>query len=246
MSGKTYFDLCNDILEELYYEKVDTFEELDTIAEGRRVKKMLNQALSYICNNENEAWEFRNKETEIVLVPGMKTYDRPNGFIQYMKYPCLDLVLGYYEDHKYLPHNTTGLPVGYYISNDKINFFPTPSESEDDVIIKVEYYTDDFAEDSCGLGKPEMKLANDVPIIPARHRDILIWKVCADWRGNDADGNYIHYQSKFKRAYRALCKDCRRTQDLPNGFHIGDHNQSIVKSLYNAWQIGTQTSRGNM
>lgn len=246
MAGKNYFELCNDILEELYYERVSTFTELDEIAEGRRVKKMLNQALSYICNNENQAWEFRNKSTQIVLVPGMKEYDRPNGFIEYMKYGNQDLVLSYYKEHKYLPQNTTGLPTGYYISDDKINFFPTPSEAEDDVLINVQYYTDNFAEDCCGLGKPEMKYEKDVPIIPARHRDILIWKVCADWRANDRDGHYEHYQSKFKKAYRALKMDCARTLDKPQGFSIGDCPQTITQSLYNAWQIRTQTSRGQM
>lgn len=246
MSGKNYFELCNDVLEELYYEKVDTFEELDTIAEGRRVKKMLNQALSYICNNENEAWSFRNKETQIVLVPGMDAYDRPNGFIEYMKYANQDIVLNYVNDYKYLPNTSNGLPVLYYISNDMINFFPTPSEAEDDLIINVEYYTDDFAEDCCGLGKPVMKFETDTPIIPARHRDILIWKVCADWRANDADAHFQHYQSKFKKAYKALKMDCARTLDKPQGFQIGGCSPSIVSSIYNAWQIGTQTSRGNM
>jgi len=246
MSGKNYFELCNDVLEELYYEKAETFDELEDMAEGRRVKKMLNQALAYICNNENQAWEFRNKETDIVLVPGMKTYDRPNGMIEYMKYPDRDLVLGYYEDHRYLPNNCNGLPTGYYISNDKINFFPTPSESEDDILIKVEYYTNDFAEDCCGLGKPLMKYEKDIPIIPARHRDILVWKVCADWRGNDRDGHYEHYEAKFKRAYRALLMDCVRTLDRPRGLQIGSQPQTIVQSLFNAWQIRTQSSKGNM
>jgi len=246
MSGKNYFELCNDVLEELYYEKVDSFDELDTIAEGRRVKKMLNQALSYICNNENEAWEFRNKQTELVLVPGMKTYDRPHGMIEYLKYTDQDLVLQYIEGHRYLPNECYGMPVQYYISNDKLNFFPVPSEAEDDRIIKVEYYTDDFAEDCCGLGKPVMKLETDTPIIPARHRDILVWKVCADWRANDRDGTYEHYEAKFKRAYRALRADCRRTLDKPTGFNILGSQPSIVNALYNAWQIGTQTSRGQM
>lgn len=244
--GKTYFELCNDVLEELYYERAENFDELSETAEGRRVKKMLNQALNYICNNENEAWSFRNKDTEIVLVPGMKTYDRPHGFIEYMKYVHQDIVLQYVKDFRYLPNRSDGLPVMYYINNDKLNLFPTPSEAEDDLIIHVEYYTDDFAEDCCGLGKPEMKLATDTPIIPARHRDILIWKVCADWRANERDGHFEHYESKFKKAYRALRADCRRTADLPAGFHIGGCNPSIVTSLYNAWQIGTQSSRGQM
>lgn len=244
--GKNYFELCNDVLEELYYEKANTFEELATTAEGRRVKKMLNQALSYICNNENQAWEFRNTNTQIVLVPDMKTYDRPNGYIEYMKYEDQDLVLSYYKDHKYLPRSSQGLPTGYYISNDKINFFPTPSQAEDDKIINIEYYTDDFAKDCCGLGKPDMKLEYDEPIIPARHRDILVWKVCADWRGNSADSVYQHYQDKFKKAYRALKSDCARTLDRPHGFSIENCSPSITQSLYNAWQLRTQTSRGNM
>lgn len=246
MSGKNYFELCNDVLEELYYEKTDTFDELDEIAEGRRVKKMLNQALSYICNNENEAWEFRNKSTDLVLVPGMSEYNRPNGFIEYMKYTDQDIVLQYLEGHRYLPNKCDGLPVMYYISNDMLNLFPCPTEAEDDKIIKIEYYTDNFAEDCCGLGKPNMKYETDTPIIPARHRDILVWKVCADWRANDADAVFQHYESKFKKAYRALKMDCARTADKPQGFNIMGYNPTITSALYNAWQIGTQTSRGQM
>lgn len=245
-TGKNYFDLCNEVLEELYYEKVDTFEELDNITEGRRVKRMLNQALEYICNNENEAWEFRNKETELVLVGGMKTYDRPNGFIEYMKYTDQDIVLQYIQDHRYLPRECYGLPVQYYISNDMLNFFPVPSDTETDKTIKIEYYTNDFAEDCNGIGKPKMTCECDTPIIPARHRDILVWKVCADWRANSRDGNYEHYEAKFKRAYRALKMDCRRTLDKPMGISILGCNPTITRSLYNAWQIGTQTSKGNM
>lgn len=244
--SKNYFDLCNEVLEELYYEKADTFEELDTTAEGRRVKRMLNQALAYVCNNENEGWSFRNKTTQLVLVPGMTEYSRPNGFIEYMKYTDREIVLNYYEDHKFLPNHCIGLPTGYYICDDKINLFPTPGESEDDIIIKIQYYTDDFAEDCCKMGKPKMVYETDVPIIPARHRDVLIWKVCADWRGNDRDGHYEHYEAKFKRAYRALLMDCRRTLDKPQGLQLENYQPSITRNLYNAWQIRTQTSKGNM
>lgn len=244
--SRTYFDLCNDVLEELYYERVETFEELDTIAEGRRVKKMLNQALSYICNNENEAWSFRNKSTQLILVPGMKEYNRPNGYIEYMKYTNQDIVLTYMENHKYLPNNCDGLPTSYYISNDMINLFPHPSEAEDNLIINIEYYTDDFAEDCCGLDKPKMTDACDTPIIPERHRDVLVWKVCADWRANDADAVFQHYQSKFKKAYKALKMDCARTMDRPQGFQIEGIYPNVSSAIYNAWQLRTQTSRGQM
>ena len=244
--SKTYFDLCNDVLEELYYERAESFDELATTAEGRRAKKMLNQALSYICNNENEAWSFRNKSTQLILVPGMIAYDRPNGFIEYMKYANQDIVLSYMENHKYLPHSCDGLPTSYYISNDKINLFPHPSEAEDNEIINIEYYTDDFAEDCCGMGKPLMKDECDIPIIPQRHIDILVWKVCADWRANDSDPVFQHYQSKFKKAYKALKMDCARTMDKPQGFQIEGCYPNISSAIYNAWQMRTQTSRGQM
>lgn len=246
MAGKTFFELCNEVLEELYYEKVDTFEELDNITEGRRVKRMLNQALEYICNNENEAWQFRNKTTELVLVSGMNVYDRPNGFIEYMKYTDEDIVLQYIDNYKYLPNQNDGLPVLYYISDDKLNLFPCPTEADENRTIRIEYYTNNFAEDCNGVGKCKMTCGCDVPIIPPRHRDILVWKVCADWRANDRDGHYEHYEAKFKRAYRALLKDCRRTLDKPMGIRIDECNPSIVQALYGAWQIRTQTSRGNM
>ena len=51
--NKNFFDLCNEILDELYYEQVDSFDELENLTEGRRVKKELNRALYTICNNEN-------------------------------------------------------------------------------------------------------------------------------------------------------------------------------------------------
>ena len=239
--SRTYFDLCNDVLEELYYEKADTFEELDTTAEGRRVKKMLNQALSYICNNENEAWSFRNKSTQLVLIPNKKEYDRPYGYIEYMKYSDMNLVINYVEGHRYLPDTSKGLPIEYYISNDKINFYPVPSETENNKIIEIEYYTDGFAEDCCGLDKPLMTEACDVPIIPQRHIDVLIWKVCADWRANDNDGVFQHYQSKFKKAYKALKMDCARTMDKPKGFQLDSgylsYRDIMLQNFYNPYTI---------
>ena len=44
----------------------------------------------------------------------------------------------------------------------------------------------------------------------------------------------------------ALLEDCRRTKDKPRGLQILSYPTSIVQNLYNAWQIRTQSSRGNM
>ena len=53
MTGKNYFDLCNEVLTELFYEKTSTFEELSELTEGIKVKQDLNSALALICNSEN-------------------------------------------------------------------------------------------------------------------------------------------------------------------------------------------------
>ena len=45
---RNYFELCNDILGELYFDEVDTFDELEDIEEGRRAKRELNKALNFI------------------------------------------------------------------------------------------------------------------------------------------------------------------------------------------------------
>ena len=242
--NKNFFDLCNEILDELYYEQVDSFEELNNLTEGRRVKKELNRALYTICNNENANWQFREVDEPIITVAGQAEYIRPNGFIRYIKRNDENIVLTLVDEHKYYPDDTTGDPVQYWMDNEKIRFFPIPSR--DDVQLNVHLYTNNFAKDKNGVGKPEMECCCDTPIIPNQYRNILIYRVCADWRANDGDPKSQYYERKYREAYRAMRENCIQTEDFPSGLHITDGTPSIVKSLYGAWQINTQTSKGQM
>ena len=65
IDNRNFLELCNEILDELYYEEVSDFDELQEIQEGRRVKRELNRALTFICNNEDTAWSF--KDTDMVI-----------------------------------------------------------------------------------------------------------------------------------------------------------------------------------
>ncbi len=231
--NKTFFDLCNDTLEELYYETVDTFEELADLPEGKKVKKELNRALVYICNNERNAWQFRDCNIDIMLVPGLNEYDMPNGFIKYLKYPFENQLLTYCEDHKFLPINT-GKPLYYWFDDDdKIKVYPIPTIDDANRIIHCSFYTNDFAKDCRGVYKSEMDQACDVPIIPRHHRNILVYKVCADWRANSNDARSVYYDRKFREAYRALLTDQRLSNDLPNGLNLGDQGQTYKDTLLN-------------
>ena len=241
--NKNFFDLCNDILDELYYERVDSFEELDNLTEGRRVKKELNRALVMICNNENSNWQFREVDSPIITVAGQSEYERPDGFIRYIKRDDENIVLTYVEEHKYYPDDTTGDPVQYWMDNERIRFFPIPDR---DIQLNVHLYTNDCAMDCNGVTKPEMEYACDVPIIPNKHRNILIYRVCADWRANDGDAKSQYYDRKYREAYRAMKMDCIQTEDYPSGLDIMHNSPSITQALYNSWNISTQTSKGQM
>lgn len=237
MAGKTYFDLCNEILTELFYEKVETFEELDELTEGIKVKQDLNSALSMICNSENRPWRFRQVEYDLSLVPNVHKYEAPDGYVNYMRYRDVPIVLTYSPDHEYLPMNTFGVPLQYWMENDGIKLYPIPDESQLGRLIKVEIYTNCFANNSCGVLKPLMEEADDEPIIPAHHRDILKWKVCADWRGSVNDAKALFYERRYKKAYTNLISDQKLTDDYPAGFNIMGNtntaNTAIMDAFYN-------------
>lgn len=74
IDNKNFFELCNEILEELYFEPVDDFYELDERGEGRRVKRLLNRALTFICNKEQGNWTFREVDADLVPTRGIKHY----------------------------------------------------------------------------------------------------------------------------------------------------------------------------
>lgn len=233
--GKTYFDLCNEVLSELVYEEVETFEELDDITEGKKVKRMLNDALLEVCNNEQRPWKFRQRVLKVPLVGDIGEYDLPNGYIRYIRYPNTPIKLNYIVNYDILMENVTGMPLSYYVNNDKLNLYPVPDDSQTGKILEIHLLTYDYAIDCCGVLKPEMDSECDEPIIPNHHRDILKWKVCADWRGNVTDARAQYFQSKYKIAYTNLLSDQRLSEDYPNRLDIMGTNNSMASILRNTF-----------
>lgn len=245
INNKNFFELCNEILEELYFEPVDNFYELDEIAEGRRVKRLLNRALTFICNKEQGNWTFREVDADLVPTRGIKHYQKPNGFIEYMKYPKDNLILSYIDNHKYVTSDTTGMPTSYWMHNDKIRLFPIPDRTYNDNYINIHYLTYDYARDCCGMYKPVMEDETDTPIIPNNNRDTLIYKVCMDWRSNMGDAQSAYFLQQYKTAYRSLLDNCRQTYDLPTGLHLSEDINSSTEGMIQGFNSQYFTSRGN-
>ena len=92
-------------------------------------------------------------------------------------------------------------------------------------------------------------IRNYTPIIPNKHRDILIWRVCADWRANNNDAKTQFYEDKFKKAYRAMLSDCRLTEDYPNGNHVlggvSSYSEALLRIFRNPY-INSSYKERNM
>lgn len=235
--ARNFLDLCNEVLSELVYEEVATFEELDDITEGKKVKRELNKVLRQICNNEQRPWKFRQRTIKIPIVGGINTYELPNGYIRYIRYNDTPIKLSYIENHDTLPKDTCGMVLDYWIENDKLVLYPTPDNSQTGRILEVHLLTYDYAIDCCGLLKPIMDSECDEPIIPEHHRDVLVYKVCANWRGNVTDARAQYFQAQYKTAYKNLLSDQRLTEDYPNRLDVmGPRNtaqDSIMQAFYN-------------
>lgn len=233
--GKTYLDLCNEVLTELFYETVNNFDELAQLTEGIKVKQELNSALNMVCNSEHRPWRFRQIEYDLSLVDGVHKYEAPNGYIKYMRYRDTPIVLSYMPNHEYLPMNTFGMPLNYWMENDGIKLYPIPDKSQTGRLIKVELYTNCFAKNKYGVYKCEMEEADDEPIIPNHHRDILKWKVCADWRASLNDAKAAFYNQRYRKAYTNLISDQKLTNDYPNGFNIMPYTNPADRAVMNAF-----------
>lgn len=218
--GRNYFDLCNAIMMEMYYSKANTFAELATTTEGQRIKQKLNQILTEIVVNDQDVFTFRERSTDLYCIGGVKEYPMVNGFIECIfpeKYPA---PLIYHSDWKYLPLTSQGRPIFYWIYNDYINLYPVPTEANDGFKFIIKYLTNNTTIDASGCEKENLELETDEPIIPERHRDVLIYGVCKDLRANSVDPKSDFFNKRYQQVYRSMLSSCRRTDDLPNGFTI--------------------------
>lgn len=237
--GRTYFDLCNEVLSELVYEEVDTFAELDDITEGKKVKRELNKVLRQVCNGEQRAWKFRQQTVIIPLVAGIQEYKIPNGYIRYIRYSDLPIKLSYMENHDTVIKNVKGMPLTYWTENDKIALYPIPDETQTGKQLELHILSYDYAIDCCGVLKPILEDECDEPIIPEHHRDVLVYKVCANWRGDATDARGQYFQKLYRTAYQNLLADQRLSEDYPDGLYIMDKNlsmsETISRQFFNPW-----------
>ena len=229
--SRTYLDLCNEVINLMSYLPAETLEDLDT-PEGRLIKQKMNELLREICCGEHDTWKFRERTKKFYLSEGKSRYDLPDGHIIYIR-PNDDTnrpPLIYSMDYKYLPLTTNGTPMYYWIYEDKIRLFPTPSKSSDGEEYKVKYLTNKFAIDKYGCQKDIMEDEDDEPIIPEMYRSLLVYGVVRDFRASRGDAKSEFYRKKYISLYNKMLSNQRLTEDYFKGGKVLGYGPNTLEA----------------
>ena len=229
--GRTYLELCNEVINLMSYLPVKKMEDLNT-PEGRLIKQKMNELLREICCGEHDTWKFRERHKDLYLSEGKSRYDLPDGYIIYIR-PSDETnrpPLLYSMDNEYLPRTTNGTPVYYWITENKIRLFPTPNEGCDGDKYIIKYLTDKFATDSNGCEKDILEKADDEPIIPEMYRSLLVYGVVRDFRASRGDSKSEFYRKKFISLYNKMLSNQRLTQDYFKGGKVLAYRPSSLEA----------------
>jgi len=229
--GRTYLDLCNEVINLMSYLPVTSLDGLDT-PEGRLIKQKMNEVLRELCCGEHDTWKFRERIKKFYTSEGKREYNLPEGYILYIR-PNDNTnrpPLIYAMDYKYLPMSTNGTPVYYWIYEGKIRLFPTPSAGQEGDEYNIHYLTDKYAIDKNGCPKDIMTEADDEPIIPEGYRSLLVYGVVRDFRASSGDPKSDFYRRKYNALYAKMLSNQRLTEDYFKGGKVMGYNPSTLEA----------------
>lgn len=82
----------------------------------------------------------------------------------------------------------------------------------------------------------------DEPIIPEPYRNVLVYGVMKDWRGNASDAQSVFYKRKYNEVYQDMLYTMQLSDDYLKGFRVEgqpmSNLQSMVTAFYNPYVQG--------
>jgi len=191
-----YFDLINKCLVELNYKKCRTFVEL-TKNDHEKIKNILNIINAEVCSFDN--WSFLLRKVQITLPKNTgEILNTVKGrihsiYIDGVKY-------NYYSDfEKFLLNNQ---PSNTYSSFNDTLLVPLFNQ---DKIIEVIYYTNQFAQNASGEDVAQMDLETDIPVIPVPFvEQILVYGTCMRLKANPEHSKFSYWFGMYKEAIATL------------------------------------------
>lgn len=209
-----YFELVKKIavLPGINLKEPQSFDTLDT--QVIKIKNAVNQALRSVCSCWD--WKFRIRKTTVELSADISKYEWNNGKILNVYIQKADTIP---VKLKYMPDCTMfsqyGIPFCYTFESNNIIFYPNPNG---DYICTIYYLTDNYTVSSDGQQeKAELVLATDLPIIPDKFQDLIIYKAALNFFSKQTKKEYPYYLLQYcERLVQAKSEDKGTSEDTPS------------------------------
>ena len=154
---------------------------------------------------------FRERTHLILTVPKAQTYDMPQGIIKRDKKGRYlvrynSKLLEHIDDPTLLGQKCC-VPEGFYIKNNQLILYPTPSEKG---LVTIDYSTLAIGEAVDGEEIFSLKKDSDMLTVPAHLEELMkeaiITRTMLNTIASESDENYSAYKEQADRAYRLLIK----------------------------------------
>lgn len=173
----------------------------------------IQKALSYLwCSSE---FPFRVRVKKSTISTDTNSVKMPDGDIHKKniagaeKYAIRVIggeFLDYLSNFEILPEKV-GVPLGFFIKNDRIFIYPTPDSEYD---IEIEYLGLKVGYDKTGKEIFQLKSESDYIEIPAKYEELfcnaLVTLSMCYAIASDGDENYSNYYAQFQSAFNLLEK----------------------------------------
>lgn len=204
----TFLDIYNDVAGQAWSMYDGDAESVDEMESA--LKSSINKALSELwCSYP---FPFRIKNMSLVTREDVNEYATPNGNIlkktvlgkQVYSIRIGKNYLEYLDEFETL-ETKSGIPTGFYVSNENIYLYPTPDKA---YTVNIEYLTLAIGEDDFGTAVFSLVNDEDTIDIPEKYENIfknaLITKSMLYAIASESDENYSGYKEQYERAYKIL------------------------------------------
>lgn len=191
-----YFELINKCLVELNYKQCSSFGDLVT-NDHEKIKNILNIINAEVCGFDNWNFLLRKEEMDLPKNTG-ELLNTVQGrihslYIDNKKYE-------YFNDFEKFLLNTQP-PYSYTAFNDKI-LLPL---FDQDKIVDVVYYTNNFAQDTNGEDITSMSSQDDTSVIPVPFVEpLLVYGTCMRFKGNAQYSKFSYWYGMYKESLANL------------------------------------------
>ncbi|MBR1620288.1 hypothetical protein IJ674_10415 [bacterium] len=204
----TFLDIYNEVAGQAWSMYDGDAESVDEMESA--LKSSINKALSELwCSYP---FPFRIKNMSFATREDVNEYATPNGNIlrktvlgkQVYSIRIGKNYLEYLDEFETL-ETKSGIPTGFYVSNENIYLYPTPDNV---YTVNVEYLTLAIGEDDFGTAVFSLVNDEDTIDIPEKYENIfknaLITKSMLYAIASESDENYSGYKEQYERAYKIL------------------------------------------